>query len=216
MSLLEMVLKLGLAVLVGGLVGLERERQDRPAGLRTHLLVCVGSALITLVSMEMAPGRSDPSRIAAQIVTGIGFLGAGTIFRYGSGVRGLTTAAGLWVVAGIGMGIAAGGKLLPLAALTGLLVFAVNWWVRTLEDRMFRVYQAVSLTLADGATGLAPLLEGLDTRGVKIEELRWVRAESPEERPSLWLRLRLPGSGREAGLAAWLAEQPGVHLVEWE
>src|SRR6476620_3521703 len=111
MTLLEMVLRLGLSFLVGGLVGFERERRDRPAGLRTHILVCMGSTLITLVSREIAGGHADPGRVAAQIVSGIGFLGAGTIFRAGNSVRGLTTAAGLWVVAGIGMGIGTGGDV---------------------------------------------------------------------------------------------------------
>src|SRR5687767_6958282 len=103
MDIGEMILRLAVALAAGTLVGVERERRDRPAGLRTHILVCTGSALITLVSIGMAPGHSDPTRIAAQIVSGIGFLGAGTIFRSGAFVRGLTTAAGLWMVAGIGM-----------------------------------------------------------------------------------------------------------------
>src|SRR5690348_13480184 len=105
MSFLDMLLRLGTATLMGGLVGVEREQRDRPAGLRTHLLVCLGSTLITIVSIEMGGTHYDPARIAAQIVSGIGFLGAGTIFRSGSVVRGLTTAAGLWVVSGIGMAI---------------------------------------------------------------------------------------------------------------
>src|SRR5437867_3983926 len=111
MTFADMLLRLLLAMLMGGLVGMEREQRDRPAGLRTHLIVCAGSALITLVSSRFGGDRFDPGRIAAQIVSGIGFLGAGTIFRSGSVVRGLTTAAGLWVVAGIGMAIAAGGDL---------------------------------------------------------------------------------------------------------
>src|SRR5207248_10519029 len=103
-----------LAALLGALIGFERERHDRPAGLRTHILVCMGAALITQVSRHLGGVRFDESRIAAQIVSGIGFLGAGTIFRTGSVVRGLTTAASLWVVAGIGMASAGGADTLQI------------------------------------------------------------------------------------------------------
>jgi putative Mg2+ transporter-C (MgtC) family protein len=108
----HVTLRLGLAAVLGGAIGVERELRDREAGIRTHLLVSLGSALFTLVSAYgfhefLTSGdavvRTDPTRIAAQIVTGIGFLGAGAIIREGLSVRGLTTAATLWVVAAIGM-----------------------------------------------------------------------------------------------------------------
>ncbi|MEA4882209.1 MAG: MgtC/SapB family protein [Clostridia bacterium] len=103
---------LGLATILGALVGLEREKQGKSAGLRTHSLVCLGSALITLVSIygfgPYADGVRDPARVAAQIVSGIGFLGAGTIMREGANIKGLTTAASLWTTAGIGLAIGAG------------------------------------------------------------------------------------------------------------
>lgn len=113
----EILLRLGLAALLGSVIGLERERIEQVAGMRTHMMVSLGSALITIVSMygflEMvhyAPNmRYDPTRIAAQIVSGIGFLGAGTIlFLREKVIRGLTTAAGLWTVAGIGMAVGCG------------------------------------------------------------------------------------------------------------
>lgn len=110
----QTVLPLLAAVICGGLVGLEREQANRPAGLRTHVLVCVGSALIMQVSLAMwhltgegQLGNGDPGRIAAQVVSGIGFLGAGTIMREGVNIRGLTTAASLWVVAGVGLAVGA-------------------------------------------------------------------------------------------------------------
>ena len=113
----DVLLRLGLAAGLGGAVGFERELRDREAGIRTHLLVSLGSALFTIISAygfhEFLVGggtivRADPTRIAAQIVTGIGFLGAGAIIRDGLSVRGLTTAATLWVVAAVGMACGAG------------------------------------------------------------------------------------------------------------
>jgi putative Mg2+ transporter-C (MgtC) family protein len=95
-----MIFRLVLAAVLGSMVGWERERHNRPAGLRTHALVCLGSALITLVSQSFSAPGQDPSRISAQIVSGIGFLGAGTILRVRDSniIRGLTTAASLWTV----------------------------------------------------------------------------------------------------------------------
>src|SRR3712207_9270584 len=114
---LDIVFRLGLAAVLGGAIGLERELREREAGLRTHLLVSLGAALFTLVSAYAWTDWSfstprglvfDPTRIAAQIVTGVGFLGAGAIIRQGLTVRGLTTAATLWAVAAIGMAVGAG------------------------------------------------------------------------------------------------------------
>jgi len=105
-----MALRILLAVVLGGAIGLQRERAGKPAGLRTHMLICVGATLFTLVSTYGFSGLADPSRIAAGIVTGIGFIGAGAIIlRNAEGyVAGLTTAATIWVVAGIGVAVGAG------------------------------------------------------------------------------------------------------------
>ncbi len=108
----DTLLRVAVAAALGGAIGLERELDEKAAGLRTHMLVSVGSALFTLVGAygfgDFPRGTVDPSRIAAQIVTGIGFLGAGVIFRQGFTIRGLTTAASLWLVAAIGMAAGAG------------------------------------------------------------------------------------------------------------
>ena len=113
-----MVLNLVIAAFLGGLIGLEREAGHRPAGLRTTMLVCVGSALFTVLSIHAFPSAGDVSnaRVAAQIVAGIGFLGAGTVWRAQDQVKGLTTAASLWVAAAIGMAVGAGFGVLALAA----------------------------------------------------------------------------------------------------
>jgi putative Mg2+ transporter-C (MgtC) family protein len=125
-----------LAFILGGVVGLERERVQRPAGLRTHMLVAAGSACFTVASIygfdELGTVR-DPARLAAQIITGIGFLGAGTIFRTGSTVRGLTTASSIWITASIG--VVAGLGMLLLAIFATILTYFALYAVRGVEVR---------------------------------------------------------------------------------
>lgn len=120
----EEIIKVVIALVLGGLIGLQRELDQEPAGLRTHMLVCLGSTLFTMLSLT-APANSDPTRIAAGIVTGIGFLGAGTIFKDNDRVKGLTTAADLWVIAGIGMAIGFGYYALGIASTIIILLVLV-------------------------------------------------------------------------------------------
>src|SRR5216110_4065643 len=140
----EILGRVALAAALGAVLGLERELREREAGLRTHLLVSVGSALFTIVSAYgfrefLTSGqsviRADPTRIAAQIVTGIGFLGAGAIIRQGLSVRGLTTAASLWVVAAIGM--ASGAGYYSGAVIATVVVLVSLWPLRIFAHRIF-------------------------------------------------------------------------------
>ena len=128
---LDLALRLLLSAVLGAVIGYEREIHDHPAGMRTHLLVSLGSAAFTVISIygftntgiaNEAP--TDPSRVAAQIVTGIGFLGAGAIIKYGTSVRGLTTAASLWVTAAVGMAVGAGWWLVAIVT-TAIVVFSL-------------------------------------------------------------------------------------------
>ena len=125
MPLSELFLRLGLAAILGAALGIERELRCKPAGLRTNMLIAIGSALFTIMSLEISRqfGGSTPDRIAAQIVTGIGFLGGGAILRSGSDVHGMTTAATIFVNAGIGM--AAGGGAYAIAMVATLLTLVV-------------------------------------------------------------------------------------------
>ena len=116
----DVIIRLALSLLAGALIGLEREKSKHPAGLRTHMLVCVGSTLLTLISVDVFP--QDPARVAAGIVTGIGFLGAGTIFRDKNNVRGLTTAASIWSVAGVGLALGAGAYFIAATATIAILL----------------------------------------------------------------------------------------------
>jgi putative Mg2+ transporter-C (MgtC) family protein len=130
------VLRVLLAFVLGGVVGFERERVQRPAGLRTHMLVSAGSACFTVASIygfgELGTVR-DPARLAAQIVTGIGFLGAGAIFRTGSTVRGLTTASSIWITASIG--IVAGLGMFTLAVFTTALTWFTLFVIKNIEEK---------------------------------------------------------------------------------
>jgi putative Mg2+ transporter-C (MgtC) family protein len=135
----ELLRRLVLAAFIGGMLGLEREVRQKSAGLRTNILIAVGSALFTVMSIEMAEGPgADPSRIAAQIVTGIGFLGAGAIMRTRSGVQGLTTAATVWVNAALGVTAGAGRYHLALigAAVTIIVLLVLAPLERALEQRL--------------------------------------------------------------------------------
>jgi len=139
----QMILRLVVAAVLGSIVGIERERLNWVAGLRTHMLVCVGSALFMIVSFSGVAdvlGKEhiglDPSRIAAQVVSGIGFLGAGTIVLRSKVVRGLTTAASLWTVAAVGLAVG-GGLYVAAATTTGLIVLILAG-IKPMERRLFR------------------------------------------------------------------------------
>jgi len=117
------LVRLTLAAILGGIIGLERELKHRPAGLRTNMFICFGAAMFTVISLELG-GANDATRIASQIIPGIGFIGAGSILRDKGGVTGLTTAATIFVVASIGMA-SGGGLYLPAVFATGLLLLAL-------------------------------------------------------------------------------------------
>ena len=137
---LDVLVNLLLAAVLGAAIGFEREVTGKAAGLRTHILICIGSTLFTEVSIAVAAlgnGNGDPSRIAAQIVTGIGFLGAGAILRTESGIRGLTTAATIWVVAAIGIAIGAAQYVTAVGSTALVLVtlWPLRWWEKQVALR---------------------------------------------------------------------------------
>jgi putative Mg2+ transporter-C (MgtC) family protein len=178
LSWAEVLLRVVLAGILGGAIGAEREIREREAGLRTHMLVAVGSALFTLVSAygwsdfqfsQRSGITYDPTRIAAQIVTGIGFLGAGAIIRQGLSVRGLTTAASLWVVAAIG--IASGAGYYSAALITTILVLVSLWPLRIVAYRFFERIRPGELRLeveVKPNESPAVLLDALEKRDVAV------------------------------------------------
>lgn len=217
----EIALRLVLAAGLSGLVGLERELRERAAGLRTHMLVGLGSALFTVVSayawgdfvFDRSLGTTfDPTRIAAQIVTGIGFLGAGAIIRQGLSVRGLTTAAGLWVVAAIGMAVGAG--FYAAALITTALVLVGLGPFRWLEGSLGRYRRSgraleVDLRPEQPISNVLSVLEARRSRVGKVE------LDDEEDRRQIRVELDLPigGSGQE--LVEDLSALDEVIAVRW-
>lgn len=147
----EILLRLGLAALLGMIIGYERERQNQPAGLRTHAILAIGSCLAMTISINIAiqfspsAPNGDPGRIAAQVVSGIGFLGAGAILRYGTNVKGLTTATSLWTIAIVGLAVGAGHYFSAIGTTAALLIVLVI--LNFLEKRLIRAYQTISVAV---------------------------------------------------------------------
>jgi putative Mg2+ transporter-C (MgtC) family protein len=188
-SIQTALLRLGLALLLGALVGLERERGERAAGLRTHALVALGSCLIMIVSAfgfaDILGTHNvvlDPSRIAAQVVSGIGFLGAGTILFRKEIVRGLTTAAAIWVVAAIGLACGAG--LLIEAGLTTALTLTVLTFMRPLREYLHRTPEAHQFRIkvvAEDEALLSNVYNACIEAGVTIENMELKVENSKKE-----------------------------------
>ena len=212
----EVLLRLFVAAALGGAIGLERELRERQAGLRTHLVVCVGSALFTLVSAYgfVKQGfRVDPTRIAAQIVTGIGFLGAGAIIRQGLSVRGLTTAATLWLVAAIGMAAGAGYWDAALIATFGALLTLGP--LRTVAYRgLVRFRPALHRLLVEIPAGgsPAPIIDAIERQSGRVVSLE-VAQEG--DRRSVAVDVELTSGGSAPAVVAGVAEIDGVLEVRW-
>ena len=218
----EALLRIVVAAGLGGAIGIERELREREAGLRTHLLVSVGSALFTIVSAYgfdaflksgQAVVRADPSRVAAQIVTGIGFLGAGAIIRQGLSVRGLTTAATLWVVAAIGMAVGAG--YYSGAVISTVVVLFSLWPLRILAFRVLRKFQPeAGRLLVELPSGESPaaVIDGVESFGARIDT---IEIAQEADRRNLELAVALPPRREATALVARLAELEGVLGVRW-
>jgi putative Mg2+ transporter-C (MgtC) family protein len=218
----EALLRLALAAVLGAAIGVERELREREAGLRTHLLVSLGSALFTIASAygfqdfltsSGALVRTDPTRIAAQIVTGIGFLGAGAIIRQGLSVRGLTTAATLWVVAAIGLTTGAG--YYSAAVITTALVLVSLWPLRILAYRaMLRFRPETDRLLAQLPSGEspAPLIEALEAEGASLQSLE---VSHEADRRNVILDVTLPARADAPSIVARLSELEHVLEIRW-
>lgn len=196
MNWYEVLIRLILAVVVGGLIGYEREFKNRPAGFRTHILVCVGAAVTSMIQLYAIQDttnmilhnpvlssalKADIGRLGAQVITGVGFLGAGTIIHEKGSIKGLTTAATIWVVACIGLGVGLGYYFLSIAAAIGVYMVLVS--LKRFEAKFIDKGKIVKLEIQyKNKTGLVKKLEDyFDESNVKIKNIEFLIDEDEDE-----------------------------------
>lgn len=204
---LEVMVKLGIGVVLAGAIGWEREAHGRPAGIRTHMLLVVGVILFTEASRAFAP--NDPARIAAQVVTGVGFLGAGAIMRMGIEVRGLTTAASVWATSAIGVAVSTGGAMFLVACMAAVLSLVTLNLVDRFERRMFPRNHLPTLRVElEPHHSPADVVASLSHAGTPIREVEFV-----EDGPLTFCYFKLAVRSDASAMAA--ARIRGVRSVEW-
>ncbi|HXI82160.1 MAG TPA: MgtC/SapB family protein [Verrucomicrobiae bacterium] len=216
----DLAVRMLIAAILGAAIGLEREIHEHPAGMRTHLLVALGSAIFTVLSIYGFEGIAangvaatvDPTRIAAQVVSGIGFLGAGAILKYGTSIRGLTTAASLWTAAAIGM--AAGAGEWVIAAVGTLIVIVSLWPLNALVERIHRPgTKAIKLRLEVGRLeALGDVSRLLSDRRVEMAGINSQRLG--KSRYEVELELRFPPNARPQDVIGAITSIPDVDLLE--
>lgn len=213
----SIVIRLLAATLCGGLLGMERERKKRPAGLRTYILVCMGAALVIMTNIYITDlyGTGDPTRLAAQVVSGIGFLGAGTIIvTTRNRVRGLTTAAGLWASACMGIAIGAG---FYIGACAGcIIVFLVMTVLHGLDERFLAKAKRISLYVVFATNAdLSAFMHYLKERQMRTVDIEFSRSDSVTAGAiSILITLRLQKRTSHEVLLTELGTFPGVTLME--
>jgi putative Mg2+ transporter-C (MgtC) family protein len=213
---LDMVFRLAAAGLLGGVVGYERQARHKSAGLRTHILVSMGSCLIMILSINIYHSvqgltNADPTRLAAQVVSGIGFLGAGSIMKEGVTVKGLTTAASLWVVSGVGLAIGSGYYL--AAVVTTLLIFITLTALTKVEHRSCTIDTAtLAITTLDQPGQLGLICSRLGEQNISIVDVK-----IEEREPMIIIMaIRLPGHRTIPDVITTILEVSGVSEVRHE
>ncbi len=196
MSVYEVAIRLALAVVVGGLIGYEREFKNRPAGFRTHILVCLGAAItsmIQLYSIQDATNmiiqhpelqnamKADIGRLGAQVITGVGFLGAGTIIHEKGSIKGLTTAASIWTVACIGLAVGLG--YYTLTILSTIFVFIVLVFLKTFESRFFKNSNILKLEIqyVNKKNMVEKLEQYFEGMGIKVKNIEFLIDDEEED-----------------------------------
>lgn len=215
MPILDPFIRILIAAVLGGIIGLEREVREHTAGFRTHILVAVGAAAFTLASYYGLEGTNfDPNRISAQVVTGIGFLGAGAIIRYGVSVKGLTTAASLWTVAAVGL-LSAQGYYSAALITTALVIVSLSV-LRLIEDRLLypRLGQPVAVRVhfrTPGYRPLADLLAFLQQAHITVKEM--TVAPDEDDCDTIHLLLRIPRGMSATSVLSLIGEMEQVRSI---
>jgi putative Mg2+ transporter-C (MgtC) family protein len=214
------LLRLLMAAVLSGAIGFEREFHGRAAGFRTHILLCVGSTLVMLTSIHIfdiyiARVPVDPGRIAAGVVTGIGFLGAGTIMHAKASVRGLTTAASLWVVAGIGLAVGSG--LYFGSFVTAVIAIVTLFLFSKMEHSMIRKnwYKTILVESKEGASQLKGIRSVLAEYEVQVNDFEVERSQDGADM-MLKIGVRLSTSRFDEDILQDISRLDGVKNVKWE
>ncbi len=216
-TMLAVVLRIVVAVIFGGLIGMERGMKNRPAGLRTYMLVCVGACLIMLTNQYLfqVTATGDPMRLGAQVVSGIGFLGAGTIIvTKHNQIKGLTTAAGLWAAAGVGLALGVG--FYEAAIVAGFAVFSILTLLQRLDNRLHRNTRFVELyiEMEDNLT-MSELLRMLREMDLEISNVQVENALAEDQGRAVVVTVKTKKRSDHGLLLAEVRKLPGiVHLEE--
>jgi len=214
---LSTFVRLALALLCGGILGMERGKKNRPAGFRTYMLVCVGATLVMLTNQYICNlyGTGDPARLGAQVISGIGFLGAGTIIVTGRNrVKGLTTAAGLWADACVGLAIGIG---FYSAAIIGcVLIFVVMSWLHRMDNWMLANTRVMDLYMEfEKMSDLGNFMSYLKDKGIKITEIEMTKSNNVEDvGVAVLLTLKLEKKRPHAEILQLLSMADGVIYIE--
>ena len=208
----ELLVRLLQAAVLGGAIGAERELNDQPAGLRTHMLLTIGACLFTLISAYGFGRGTDPSRLAAQVVTGIGFLGGGAIVRHGLTVKGVTTAASIWATASVGVAIGAGSYVLGIGG--AVLVVGTLFGLRRADEVLQRWGVSREEYLIEAVPGFD--MERLAEIGRREKvALRGMQLQEDDDATRITMVVKLPPGYRQARLIDALRQVEGVREVEW-
>jgi putative Mg2+ transporter-C (MgtC) family protein len=209
----DMLIRLGLSFAAGAVIGFERASRRQIAGLRTHILISMGACLLMILSIWLPGKNGDPGRIAAQVVSGIGFLGAGAIIRLGNNVRGLTTAASLWFIAAVGMAIGAG--MFMAAAIAEAAGFFTLFTLGKLEKKIFPSQRMKILEIIYNSSG-TDTREAMDiiaAAGIKIQSMD-INQRFKNKETKLRLLVGIPGSADVASIARRIRALGHVTRVE--
>lgn len=204
-----MLIKIFLALMLGGVLGMERQYHDKPAGYATNCLICLGAMLFTVLSEYMGAAGGDPGRISAQIVTGVGFIGAGSILRDGNKISGLTTAAGVWLVAAIGMAVGYGQYVLAAVAAASILIIqlGVRKTLRLVE--FVKHYETIYLTCEPKWNVVNTIIRQIEKQNVSV-----LKSEVTKQDDMFHVSIVATFTGHEfQNITKELLEMPEVHSL---